>query len=306
MLYLWWSRNRKNAVSNKDRRVALICFNAPLADFLEQHAKGVSFVGTFRAFCDRGLQDAKQKVGSGDEFEAYTRAQGDGLIKKFEAIVVDEGQDFEDIWWIALLDSIDNDGFLRVFFDDNQRVRKEGGSLPKELLPAVYLDDNVRNTRAVFDAFKGFYHSENKVLPAGPVGRKVEWLSLTTPSELAKGLGKMIFQLASVNRVKASDIVVLTPKDPQNSRLSHVTLPGTYRLTHSPPTDQNQVRWETVANFKGLEASVVIVVEADHTFLNTSTAQAMLYVAFSRPRSHLVVIGLDEDLKEIERLAADL
>ena len=289
-----------------ERRVALICYNPPLAEFLATHADGVSFVGTFQSFCQFGLKAAGIKGAPGGAFEAYSDALSSGLVKAFDAIVVDEGQDFEDIWWITIMESIEKDGFLRVFFDDNQRVRKQGGSLPKELLPSVYLDDNVRNTRAVFEAFKGFYSSDNKVLPAGPVGRKVEWLSQANPTSLASVLGKTIHQLASVNRVKASDIVVLTPKDHSMSVLARMPTLGAYRLVHSTPTDPCEVRWETVADFKGLEASVVIVVETDHAFLQTPTFEAVLYVAFSRARSHLVVIGLDEDLKEIERLAIHL
>lgn len=39
----------------------------------------------------------------------------------YDAIIVDEGQDFEDTWWIGLLDIL-KDPEAGIFFDDNQRI----------------------------------------------------------------------------------------------------------------------------------------------------------------------------------------
>jgi superfamily I DNA and RNA helicase len=44
--------------------------------------------------------------------------------KLFDAIIVDEAQDFEDTWWIPLPELLRDpqDGVFYVFFDDNQRI----------------------------------------------------------------------------------------------------------------------------------------------------------------------------------------
>ena len=44
--------------------------------------------------------------------------------RRFDAIIADEGQDFETVWWTALDACLASDGphLLRIFYDSNQRV----------------------------------------------------------------------------------------------------------------------------------------------------------------------------------------
>ena len=51
---------------------------------------------------------------------------------RFDAIIVDEGQDFADGWWVTLEELLVNpeDGILFVFYDDNQRIFDQRGSYP--------------------------------------------------------------------------------------------------------------------------------------------------------------------------------
>ena len=46
------------------------------------------------------------------------------MDEKFDAIVVDEGQDFNDLWWAAFDSLKKDDGNIYVFFDNNQLVQK--------------------------------------------------------------------------------------------------------------------------------------------------------------------------------------
>ena len=55
------------------------------------------------------------------------------LFEKFDALVVDEGQDFSDIWWTALNNIIKEDGYLYVFYDGNQSIFNSHGTFVNEL-----------------------------------------------------------------------------------------------------------------------------------------------------------------------------
>jgi hypothetical protein len=68
--------------------------------------------------------------------------------ERFDAIVVDEGQDFLETYWVALQFALSDpdDGILYVFYDDNQRLYR--GGIPTGLVP-IHLDQNLRNTRTI-------------------------------------------------------------------------------------------------------------------------------------------------------------
>lgn len=61
----------------------------------------------------------------------------ENLGTQYDAIVVDEGQDFRDNWWIPLqcLLHDPDQGILYVFFDDNQNLYRTAQSIPLELAP---------------------------------------------------------------------------------------------------------------------------------------------------------------------------
>src|SRR5690606_356864 len=65
---------------------------------------------------------------------------------------------------------------------------------------------------------------------------------------------------------------------------------GTVELTWKPDPGPNQVRVATIYSFKGLESPIVAVAEVDRLAAR-GTYDAVLYVALSRARSHVVVVG---------------
>src|SRR5690606_23055279 len=72
----------------------------------------------------------------------------------FDAIVVDEAQDFAESWWRPLLSALRDpevDG-LYVYSDENQRLFPRFGRPPIQLVPLV-LDHNLRNTQEIAKAF---------------------------------------------------------------------------------------------------------------------------------------------------------
>ena len=92
--------------------------------------------------------------------------------------------------------------------------------------------------------------------------------------------------------------MVLTPKALDRSVLLTLRLPGTLRLvTEEPAARSNQVLCSTVHRFKGLERRVAIVAELDRSLPTDVAARtALCYVAFSRPRTYLVLLGTAEVL----------
>ena len=72
-----------------------------------------------------------------------------GPAHKFDAVVVDEGQDFHELWWTSL-ESVFRDPHDKtcyyVFFDPNQNLYVQEPCLPEEFGQPYLLQENCRNT----------------------------------------------------------------------------------------------------------------------------------------------------------------
>src|SRR5262249_6254734 len=97
------------------------------------------------------------------------------LGPRYDAVVVDEAQDFDADWWLPLLTLMrePDHGVLYVFYDSNQAIYRTPQGLPDSLIP-VQLWENWRNTRSVFEAVMRFYQGD-AVECRGPEGPAVEW-----------------------------------------------------------------------------------------------------------------------------------
>lgn len=73
--------------------------------------------------------------------------------EKYDAIIVDEGQDFRDTWWLVVEAAIKDvdEGILYIFYDDNQALYLFGSQLKYPIQTAPFiLSKNCRNTGEIF------------------------------------------------------------------------------------------------------------------------------------------------------------
>ncbi|MEB3178732.1 MAG: NERD domain-containing protein [Nostocaceae cyanobacterium] len=78
--------------------------------------------------------------------------------ERYDAIIVDEGQDFRDNWWEIVEDALKNkaDGILYIFCDDNQTLLPRRTKYPITEAPFP-LSKNCRNAGKVFEVVKRFH-----------------------------------------------------------------------------------------------------------------------------------------------------
>jgi hypothetical protein len=241
-----------------------------------------------RQYCPSLPQGAAETALAEGLFDAATALK----TRPYHAVFVDEGQDFTPEWWAAL-EALLIEGRKSVFFvchdTNNQVVRPGSGSLPQDLAP-IDLDENVRNTSDICAAILPHYRGQVGIRSRMSVGRAVEY-HVYADVTLAQVLGRVLNRLLVTEGLLAKDIVVLTPRDPEASALPSLSLPAGIRLT----ADESAVRgrtvlWANVADFKGLERPVALVAELDDRLPSDQRERdAVLYVAFSRPRSLLSV-----------------
>ena len=146
--------------------VLLLCFNQPLSAFLQSQVADIDNISafSFHQFCLSAIVRAGIAFNHGEDKDRHyfdevlpnsllaALSADDNL--RYNAIVVDEGQDFHENWWEPLLLTLkDVDGTFFVFKDDNQRIyRKTSQYLPGFKTEPLHLSVNLRNTQSIFRA----------------------------------------------------------------------------------------------------------------------------------------------------------
>ncbi|HET8527076.1 MAG TPA: ATP-binding domain-containing protein [Actinomycetota bacterium] len=293
------------------RRTLLTCFNRRLGDHLSESVRGVEGIDvfTFHELCVRMAKEAgidlpAQDAGPGSPYFEHRlpEALAEAAVRlgaRYDAIVVDEGQDFRAWWWPALLSlHADPDGGpLYVFADDNQNLY--GGELPVEREDVVGpIGANLRNTKQIGKFVSVFYRGEQEPIARGPEGEAVEILGYEDDEGLAHLLSVVLRNLVDEEHVPLEDIVVLTPSGAEKSALRKRGSVDGFRLSET--VEPGTVLATSVHAFKGLERPVVILAELGDKHLED--LRQYLYVGGSRARNHLVVLAAEPVARELRRI----
>ena len=298
-------------LAHAGHRTLLTCFNRRLGEHLRASVGDIEGIdtATFHQLCvqmanEAGVELPPEEAGPGSSYfehrlpealaEAATR-----LGPRYDAIVVDEGQDFREWWWPALL-SLHTDpdaGLLYVFADDNQNLY--GGALPvREEDRVGPISLNLRNTKQIGEFVSVFYKGEQKPIARGPEGEPVEILGYGGTEDLEHLLAVVLRNLVEQEHVPLEDIVVLTPSGTGKSRLRSTGTVDGYRLSEN--VEPGTVLATSVHAFKGLERPVVILAELEDKHLED--LRRYLYVGGSRARNHLVILAAEPVARELRAI----
>ncbi len=291
-------------LSQQQKRVLFTCYNKTLAEWLSevcdldyvtvQHFH--SLARTVTSDSGKPLKWMSELGVDADEYwtntvpSALFEAAADlPEYQRYDAIVVDEGQDFKSTYWEAiqmLLKDPDN-GILYIFYDDSQRLYSDDSfPLPE---PAGRLNRNLRSTHEIGEKVAEYFQGIGQVIPAGPVsGRKIESVKLEKYTSPQEALEDVLSMLQDEN-VSLQDVVLLTPLGEEKSIWKHKMDIGDYQLVRSGKIKGNRVLTSTIHGFKGLERPVVILSELDYK--DTEETPQLLYVALSRAKNHVIVLG---------------
>jgi superfamily I DNA/RNA helicase len=204
--------------------------------------------------------------------------------QKFDAIVIDEAQDFADSWWEPVLAALrDPDvGGLYVFIDEGQRVFDRQGTPPVPLVPLI-LDQNIRNTRQIANAFQPLVDHPMRFL--GGDGPEVRFVACDADEAIAVGDDQIDALLEAGWRPEDVALLTTGSRHPEQ-----VNRQGEGNQAYWDSFwDAEQVFYGHVLGFKGLERRAVVLVVNDRYALERAAER--LYVGLSRARDQLVVCG---------------
>jgi len=265
-------------------RTLLTCGSAPLAE----HLKASLRTTTVEVACFSELAHTLGKQ-AGLLAEATTVGQPqlaelvfDSLSARpdlaYDAVVVDEAQDFPPHTWVAMdaLASRIEAATLHAYFDSNQRLYGElRTQFDSYTLLPVRLSRNLRNTQHIHEATQRFYRGP-ALTADGPLGAEVQWIHCDD-HDIGKRGAAEVRRLANVERVLLDDIAVL----------SAGTAPLRAISTQMRDELSAGLTLSTIADFKGLERRFVVLLASREL----SDVHELAYVALSRARVYLMIIG---------------
>lgn len=299
------------------RRVALLCYSRGLGRYMERTTAAwpardrPAWVGLFHDLpVAWGADPGRDDVAA--DWEVRLPADLARLApanERFDAVVVDEAQDFGDAWWPALtrcLRGEEGQG-LFVFSDDAQRIFPRHGTAPVQVPPFV-LAENLRSTKEIAQVFGSLTDSD--VTPRGMSGEAVRLVEAGEASAL-RSSDPAVRAGAADAVVEAADAAVEALVE-EGWDPGHIALLVTGRRHPAQVNDVGiggmQAYWDAffeeedvfyghVLGFKGLERRVVVL--AVNGVREAERARHLLYAGMSRARTLLVVVGPRDYLHDV-------
>ena len=304
--------------------VLFTCFNRVLAEWLRKvHGTGGQFeVQHFHGLCRQvvtkaGLPFRPSEGGEEQEFwrsqaprlfnDAIDELDKRGNLRRYNAIIVDEGQDFGEDWWLPLqmLLSDPGHGRLCIFSDrDQQPLYGLGGDYPTGLV-SYELRHNCRNTRKIATYCGNILRKQIETSPFQPEGVAPVVKSAEGDPDRRREIVRETYEQFIEEGFRPSQIAILSPLSKRNplSTLNGLSL-GDVQIVGkdngiSQWRDDKAVWGSTVKAFKGLEASCVILTDISPGDCDEEMAEC--YVGSSRAKHVLVLIPRSElDQGELE------
>ena len=302
----WLAVEKARRLAADGQRVALMCYSRGLAEFLKRRVDSLprrqrpAYVGTFHNL-GIGWGVAAGSDDDSQYWEEFLPAQMVSLAEalppgqRFDAIVIDEGQDFADSWWDAVIAALRDPekGALYVFSDEGQRIFARQGRPSVDLMP-IPLNENLRNTKQIAGTFSSLAPEQMRV--RGLAGVPVRFVQCSSEDAVSE----------------ADDVADALLEDgwpPESVAL--LTTHRRHPVQAERQAEGQDAYWATywenedlfyghVLGFKGLERPAVVL--AVNGFRDESRAREMLYVGLSRARDLLVVCG---DMELIRRLGGE-
>lgn len=313
------ARLAAEAPQDGKRHVLMLCFNHAMADELLQHPliseqRETMLVSTFHDFCIRhvlkpaGFEHLVNYSGEGDRLPEAAMQKINELLPglpHYDAIFVDEAQDFRSSWWQVIRALLNPGGRFCIFGDKNQDLYDRYNQMP-ELPTRLNLSCNLRNACQI----AGF--SRAMLPPAdqhsGILSMSGAGVTISPPADSAQERATLVQDIIQQlqqgdSQIQTRDIVVLSPWRPAHPRccLSLVPELATATADESPDlaakrradcrkAGADKIFASTIKSFKGQEAAFVIVTDIIGLGESRGFDMKELYTACTRARYGLYLV----------------
>ncbi len=295
------------------KKVLMTCFNRDLGNYLrhafkDELASGYLTVTNFHDYLFKLLETKDIEVVVPELQEEKMTFFEKGLLdlamdiidelseeEKFDALVVDEGQDFREDWYLFLLEMLNSSqsGEFYIFADPSQNLFNADLSALSSFQVSYHrLTRNLRNTEKINNWLSELIGTE-PLYCVHEGGESVAFFSWEDAAHELSLVEQELGRLVS-KRVSPGRVVILSPNRLEKSSLSGLKQIGQWPLFDlikgreeglaKPP---DAVAFSTIRSFKGLEADIVFFIgiragtracTINDIYVGSSRASFLLYV----------------------------
>lgn len=293
--------------AERGMKTLFLCYNKSLGEWLRgalpsEHDELID-VYHFHKLCSdwcrkAGVEFKPPENGS----EAFWRHEApellweaiEALSDRYEAVVVDEGQDFHADWWepIELINSNGEEGSLYVFYDPAQNLYNDKGVSIPSLGKPFPLPTNCRNTRSIAETCSNIIDRPIETRRGTPIGIETDIVEVKSDADAVHYLIDWVKSWTKKEGIKSSQIAILSPFRRYKSLLS-----GCDDLSGIKVTDDLEdwrrnegVLFSTIRSFKGLEADIVIMADVISPGSIGTFSRSDFYVGCSRAKHVLKIL----------------
>ncbi|MBQ9336763.1 MAG: NERD domain-containing protein [Lentisphaeria bacterium] len=277
-------------------KVLLLCFNQLLAEHLKREVEDHPSIkaAAFFEFCIELLKIPEIQVG---KYRNNPKLYSDvlpNLLKeylnrtnfRYDAVVVDEGQDFTPQAWEAISGLVSASGPFYIFYDPDQNIFTSELKLPDFGIPPVVLTRNCRNTKKIFEALKPYQTTASEIMDSAPEGSDIHVLH----GDCRDLLEKELERLTMTEQIPLQDIVILGAHSMKNTSIADRPEVGRFHIVErAARIGAMEVSYYTYMKFKGCESKVAILLDVNDSDPRWASKNG-IYTAMSRAVHQLVII----------------
>lgn len=311
---------KANSLAAEGKSVLLTCFNKRLGEHLAEHvepevtATHLHGLG-FQLLEAAGLEPNLPERGSSGENRYYRHELPALMIEaikrlplRFDALVVDEGQDFGVHEWYAMTELLRDfkRSPLYVFYDGDQDLftPNDSGlnSVARELIGGypLRLRQNYRSTPAIHRVAAALGSEPSTASKAGP-SVPVTYAEYGGRNELHKLVADTLHAWRTQDGLRYDEVLILTGRSPgYKDRLADGTELADYTLTKADYPRPSEVTVATIQGYKGLERRAVILALLDDSV--KPDLRTVLHVGCTRAQERLAIFcdkAMDAEIRSL-------
>ena len=218
----WLAMEQARRWTKQGLKIAFLTYTRGLSEMVRKAmsdlpaSEQLDFIGTFHYLGYQwGVQPSPEEENDQDYWNTtapqlfQAKVQELSMNQKYDAIVIDEAQDFAASWWPVVLASVKDLDEIRIaiFRDDAQDVFEGRHARPDIQLSSFPLDDNLRNARQVVNTFTPL--TENKINILGGEGFPTR-IIFATEGNIIDAADDAVSQLVDVEGWLPEHVALLT------------------------------------------------------------------------------------------------
>lgn len=315
-LLVQWEATR---LAREGKRVVVLCYNDLLAEHMQQnfveagldesqvvmsgfHKLAAKYVrlAKVKGVARKEPDDAKEKAEYFESMSVFFKEALEKLRGKknrfFDALIVDEGQDFANDWLdTALLLLKDPEkGIVRFFYDSKQTLykgREVLGNAAINAMPVMVLKRGFRSTKKILNWVHDVTDIRIPCYEDTVPGREVDVRLYDKPEDQVEMLRKVVLDLKKKG-VEPKDILVVSLRSKNHSGLASLNDDVFQWSDVSDSLNSLAINMVSAYRYKGLDKRVVILTDLEPSKNDPGAPHSnanLILVGATRAKEHLVV-----------------